>query len=1229
MFTTIFTHEFKTWLKKPIFYVFLVIFFLLGGLVMSIAAGVFDSDNVTVTSNSYLNSAYSISALISQLALFCYLMIPTFTGSTIHRDFKNNMHNVLYSYPIKKLEYLLAKFTAGLSVNILMILMLILGLLIGGYLPGNNPELFGPFKIWNYLQPFVLITIPNLVFYSAIVFAITVFTRNMNIGFMAVLTLIIIQLVTTSFVDQVDDPFWLALADPLGNIAISESLEYWTPAEQNERMLPFSGMILWNRVVWAGISILIISLVVWRFDFAQNAVSLFRKKKSSSIFKENFSSIQRVVLPKVATDFSLSGQLKTLWSLTKSDVRYIIFGWPFIIISFLSIVLTLVILFNSGLIFGTAILPKTWVMMSTQGSAYILLFTYLLIFLYSGFLMDRSRAAHINQIVDVTPTKNWVFLVSKLLALIIMVAVMQTLLILCGISFQTISSFYDYQFDLYLFQGYLVNTWKYVPWIFMALLIHTLIKNKWLGLAVLLIIGIAIPLLTGAIGFTQAIYDFNSIGEPSASDFNGYGNALTAYYTYRVYWVLFGIILLCIALLFYRRGMGKGFMERFAFAKARTSTPLLITAGVCLVTFLSLGGYIWKINNIDNERLTGKEREELRVNFERELGKYNGVPQPRLVAVNTYMDLYPEDRNFKAGATYTMVNQTGVAIDTLHVNLNDYPIEITMDREYQIVYENEDYDYSMYAFDESLMPGDTLIFKFDMRNKPNKFLDNNSPVNSNGTFLNNSMFPSIGYSDAAEIRDPKLRKKYDLPLKDRMPSPFAPGATDNNYIGGASDWIDFEATMSTSPDQIAIAPGYLIKEWEEDGRRYFNYKMDSKMLNFYSFMSARYDVKKEVHNGINLEIYHHPDHTYNLDRMMKGLKEGLDYYGANYTPYQHRQARIIEFPKDYGSFAQAFANTIPFSEGVGFIADVDDEDKEAVDYALAITAHELAHQWWAHQVIGANAKGATLLSESMSEYSSLKVLENVYGKNQMRVFLKDALDQYLSGRSGERIKENPLMFNENQPYIHYRKGSVVLYAMSDYIGEDKFNGVAKRFAEKYQFKGAPYPTSVEFVEDLREVTPDSLQYLIKDMFETITLYDNSVEEVTYQETEEGKYLVNIEALVRKYRTDNKGKKQYSGKAGDSLTFIQEKDTLSSLPLADYIEVGVFGEEDDETGENKVLSLRKVKISDIENDFQILVDEEPVEAGIDPYNKLIDRKSNDNRKKVNLKKADNENTAVKD
>lgn len=1221
MFKIIYSHEVTTWFKKPLFYIFSAIMFVLGGLVMAIAMGVFNTENATITSTTLLNSPIAITALISELSILAYFLIPSITGGTIYRDFKDNMHNVLYSYPLTKWNYLVAKFSAAITINLIIIAAIILGMIVGTYLPGGDESLIGPFKLWNYIQPFLVIIIPNVLFYSAIVFAIVLFTRNMNIGFMTVMGLIILQLIAENMAANVDDKFWYALADPRGSLALADLTEYWTPIEQNEKSIPFIGVLLYNRLIWASIAIVAFLGIVSQFNFEQQARTVsFKKAKGKRAIKENQSSVQKIVMPRASVDFSFKGQLKTLWHLTKNNTAYIIKGWPFIIIGTLAVTLTFVMMAFSSMIYNTSLLPKTWVMLA-EPSTYILLFTYLLIHLYSGFLMDRSRAAHMSQIIDVTPTKNWVFMLSKIGALILMVATLQLLLILCGITYQALSGFYDFQIDLYLFQGYLLNIWRYVPWILMALLVHSLIKNKWLGLVVLIVIAVAIPSLQDALGIDQSIFRFNSGGNPSPSDFMGYGS-LARYYTFRIYWISFSTLMLLAALLFYRRGTGIPAKERISLAKIRWDKPITITGVIALALFLSIGSYSWYVNNVWNERMTGKEQEELRVNLEKELGKFNGIPQPRTVAVTTNVDFFPDQRDFNASATFTMVNKNDVAIDTLHVALTEYPTQIELNREASIVYDNEDYDYRMYALKEPLQPGDTLEFSFTTHNKPNRFLDNNSPVQTNGTFVNaGQLFPSIGYNDGYEIRDQKIREKYGLAPKDRLPDPDAPGARDNNYIGGYSDWIDFEATLSTSADQIAIAPGYLIKEWEEEDRKYFHYKMDSKMLNFYSFMSGKYAVKREIHNGINLEIYHHPDHTYNLDRMMKGLKEGLEYFSTAFTPYQHKQARIIEFPKRYGSFAQAFANTIPFSEGVGFIADVDDTDTDAVDYSLAITAHELAHQWWAHQVIGAKAKGMTLLSESLSEYSSLKVLERVYGKNQMKRFLKDNMDQYLSGRTRERIKEQPLMFNENQQYIHYRKGSVVLYAISDYLGEDVFNGVAKRFAEKYQFKDAPYPVSTEFVKDIKDVTPDSLQYLVTDMFETITLYDNKVDSATYKELDNGSYAINLKSLVSKYRSYNKGKKNYSDNKRDSLMFAQEKDSIYSLPLADYIEVGVFGEPDEQTGNENVLYLKKIKVEAINNDIEIIVNEQPKEVGIDPFHKLIDRNLIDNRKKVKKEESE--------
>src|SRR5262249_41689882 len=154
-----------------------------------------------------------------------------------------------------------------------------------------------------------------------------------------------------------------------------------------------------------------------------------------------------------------------------------------------------------------------------------------------------------------------------------------------------------------------------------------------------------------------------------------------------------------------------------------------------------------------------------------------------------------------------------------------------------------------------------------------------------------------------------------------------------------------------------------------------------------------------------------PAHGYNVDRMMEGMKKSLDYFGTSFSPYQYRQMRILEFP-GYERFAQSFANTVPFSEAIGFVADLRDPD--AIDYVFYVTAHELGHQWWGHQLIGARVQGVTMLDETFAQYSALMVQEHEYGQAKMRRFLKYELDRYLLGRGGEVAEELPLALNENQ-----------------------------------------------------------------------------------------------------------------------------------------------------------------------------------------------------------------------
>ncbi|MBL7998379.1 MAG: hypothetical protein JNL32_07060, partial [Candidatus Kapabacteria bacterium] len=578
------------------------------------------------------------------------------------------------------------------------------------------------------------------------------------------------------------------------------------------------------------------------------------------------------------------------------------------------------------------------------------------------------------------------------------------------------------------------------------------------------------------------------------------------------------------------------------------------------------------------------------------------------------LDLYPENSEYVLRGEQVLVNKHTIPVSKLLVNWDQTMRVVKFDIGRQHTFEVNDtaFGFRILKFTQPMMPGDSIrvTFEFAHDNKGFKQGGIDEAIMPNGTFLNSSICPTYGYNEGIEISSDEDRKKNGLGKKSRMTSLNDPRGLMSSYIATDADGITFEATLSTAPDQIALAPGYLQREWravssrkEFGERRYFHYKMDAPIWNFYSFLSGRYAVTKDTWKNpdgsgkdVALEIYHLPEHAYNLPRFMEAAKRGLDYYTKNFSPYQHRQYRVIEFPR-YAGFAQAFPNTIPFSEAIEFIAR-EEQDPEKIDQGFFVNAHELGHQWWAHQVLGSEQQGSTLLSESLAEYSALRVMEKKYGVDMMQKFLRTEVDGYLRGRAFESKAEQPIMLNENQQYIHYNKGSLVFYALADYIGEATLNAALAEFIRTWQYKSAPYPTSRDLVATLRKHTPDSLQTVVTDLFEKITLFDNNIREVKAKKNGSA-WNVTIDITAKKFHADSVG---------------MQKPAL----LGDYIDVGVFAKNPN-GGKllGKPLYFKKHKLTNEKTTITVSVPEEPAKAGIDPYSKLIDREPDDNIKSIEI------------
>jgi aminopeptidase N len=344
---------------------------------------------------------------------------------------------------------------------------------------------------------------------------------------------------------------------------------------------------------------------------------------------------------------------------------------------------------------------------------------------------------------------------------------------------------------------------------------------------------------------------------------------------------------------------------------------------------------------------------------------------------------------------------------------------------------------------------------------------------------------------------------------------------------------------------------------------------------------------------VDLAVYYHPDHPYNVQRIITAMKASLDVYTEKFSPYQFRQVRILEFPA-YERFAQSFASTIPFSEAIGFIQNFKDEEAdEKIDLVTFVTAHEIGHQWWAHQVIGANKQGATMLDETFAQYSAMLVMEKLYGKDQVRKFLKSNLDDYLRNRGTEAVEELPLDRVENQPYIHYRKGAVEMYWLKDLVGEDAVDAALRKLLANYAFKAAPYPSTTNFLAYMKEAAPGHDQE-IDDLFDRITLYDLKATDAKGRKREDGKYEVSFTVEAKKFYADGQGKE-------------------TEQPLSEPFEVGAFTAEPGKKGYSKdaVLDVERRTLASGKQSVTLLLDKEPKLVGIDPFNKRIDRNSDDN------------------
>ncbi len=1192
MFGEIFRFELKQQLRSPLFWMIALAF----GALAFAAAG---SDSVQVgggVGNVHRNAPYVITQWLIIFTLLGMFLITVFVAGGALRDFDNGTAELFFATPISRTAYLGGRFTAGYLAAAIVLVFVALGLMTGVLMPWVDPERLGPTSFVAYGYAFVFFVLPGLFFVSALLFLLATLTRSMLGTYIGIIAFFVLWQVAVITTGNLEHRTLGALIDPFGFGAFELATRYWSAQDRNLRVPEITGILLTNRAIWIAVGFALIAATFSLFRPDREGLRWRRRKKVAAKTAEAPDARHTLVLPQV----TLSGDAAARWSqflkLAWFDTRGVLRGVALIVMLVFGLINLGGSLSFTNEIFGTKIYPVTHVMTEQLDSSYNFLL-FIIISFYAGELVWRERSARISEVTDAFPLPDWIPLLSKLVALTTVIVIFLIFGALECIGYQVIRGFHEFEPLLYL-SNIALSTLAFVLLAVLALFFQVIANNKFLGYLLIVLFFVS-RIALGQLYFDHHLYGYGSAPAALYSDMNGYGHFLAGHLWFRTYWGCFAIALLVVAALFWSRGTALSWAERARTARQRFGAPARALLAASLVGFVALGVWIFYNTNVINRYIPRDVVKQNSADYEKKYRQYKDLPQPKITDVNVNVDIYPHDRRVDIDGKYVLVNKTDKPVENLHVRV---PREVKVVSEefapHDVVSTDDVHGYTIYKLKQPMAPGATMDFHFKLqywskgfRNRPDDF-----HVVDNGTFIDSFNLPHFGYDEGAQLTDRNDRRKYGLPQLPRMPKIDDEPARQFNLLGRDADWVNFETTVSTVQDQIALAPGYLDHEWTENGRHYFHYKMDKPILDFFSFQSAKYAVKRDKLNDIALEVYYDQKHDYNVDRMIYAMKKSLEHFGNVYSPFQFHQMRILEFP-NYETFAESFANTVPFSESIGFIADLRHPDD--IDYVFYVTAHELGHQWWAHQVIGAFVQGVTMLDETFAQYSALMVQEKEYGPAQMHKFLKYELDRYLSGRGGEVVEELPLALNENQDYIHYRKGSVVMYALKDFLGEDVVDKVLSRYDHEKAFQQPPYTTTREFLDDLRQGSDPKYASLIDDLFSKITLFDNRVTEATAKKRADGKWDVTLKVHTAKVYSDGIG-----------------KETPATMDLP--VDIGVFARAPDDKERNqKVLYLQKQTVADGDSSITVTVDEEPYEAGIDPYNKLIDRVSDDNRMRVTL------------
>lgn len=1132
----------------------------------------------------YANSAYAITQTMLYISPNIIFVLCVLASATLLRDSQYKMEPLIFTTPIDKFQYLASRYLGIVFAAVILLLMVVLAMMVT--LLFIDDQILGPFQLGYYFLSYSIFILPTILLCSSVVFATAMLSKNMIAVYVSGIVIYVIYimgsilgnspLIAGSSSLLSEGTGFSALLEPYGLIAFMDQSAFWTSEERNTFTPVLAGNLLFNRLLWLTVSVSLFVFTYKKFSF--RAVNESAKKLKLS--DDNEQTRAEKAIYKTAESIKNFDRLNYAVWLSKFKLEYLTAtkGKAFIVLLCTTMLFTLGNLmgniFDGPVSNGQPYYPHTEMILELLRQPLSDIGMLVAVF-YSVELYWNERIVKISSLIDVTPTQNLTFYLAKIVTVLMVCFTLVLSSIVIAIAFQFSQGMFDIQPWLYSILFYYAG----VPMLLTAFLVFSLqrlAKTKALGL----LLGISTLLLSVFVKNIGLDHPLTIFAFRPQFIFSDMANTIyhdDAVHWYNLYWLSFGAILALLTVKFWQRGSSN------ISQKLTLSGRILLTSFV--LVFVSSGSYIYYQTNIFNQYFTEEQQLQMMEDYERQYVQYKNMPQPTVTDIKVDVDIFPKLRKYNARGRYFIVNQTDKPMEKLIVSvLNQSHIEQNIEiPKAKLEKYDARYQTYFYQLNKPMMPGEqrTLNFEFSVTHNAFAELDGEHYVTKGGAYIElEDIMPQFGYVENYVIDDEEERQKRGLPLvKLSAPTAQTKLVSDN--------WVNFETVVSTIKEQKVVTVGRLQKNWLKDGRNYFHYKSDNKVRRQLAYTSAEFDHITEVHNGVELTIYHSPEHNKDTELMFDALKQTMDYFAANYHPYHSNQFSVVELP--YFSSAKSFGSAQPgMYVGVeNRFFNLDNSDVISGEYnpLLSGVSHEFAHQYWGYYIEPNYIGGYALLTEVLSEYTELVMARQLYGEYAVNIDVNQSIDRYLRGRPYSTNIEKPLYSIGMEPHVYYDKGKQTMHALLDLLGEENINKALKSLLENHGYPKKP--TSLDLLNEFYKVANDSQIVMINELFKRVVFHEFTIHNAKSVQLANGDYETTIDVSTLKLVLNQQNNKEEKETINDSIDIA----FYSGFPAVD--------------NENMTL-IKKVKFNQDRTKVVIASKEKPNYVKIDPNRLRIDR-----------------------